>query len=130
MDFTRFLWLSDITNPAGELATYRFKLVPFGTTNSPFMLNATLDLHLSKFSSPVASDMKANLYADNLISGCSSEDEVIDYYKQARSIMGRAVFTYVHGHQTVALSVQSLHKTTLMIPTQMLGSLVILALTC
>ena len=56
------------------------------------MLNATLDLHLSKFSSPVASDMKANLYVDNLISGCSSEAEVIDYYKQARNIMGRARF--------------------------------------
>ena len=78
MDYTRFLWLSDITNPSGELATYRFKVVPFGTTSSPFMLNATLDLHLSKFSLPVASDMKANLYVDNLISGCNSEDEVID----------------------------------------------------
>ena len=53
-DFTCFLWLSDITNPAGELATYCFKVVPFGTTSSLFMLNATLDLHLSKFSSPVA----------------------------------------------------------------------------
>ena len=56
------------------------------------MLNATLDLHLSKFSSPVASDMKANLYVDNLISGCNSEDKVIDYYKQARCIMKEARF--------------------------------------
>ena len=92
MDYTRFLWLSDITNPSGELATYRFKVVPFGTTSSPFMLNATLDLHLSKFSSPVASDMKANLYVDNLISGCNSEDEVIEYCKQARRIMNEARF--------------------------------------
>ena len=71
---------------------YRFKVIPFGTTSSPFMLNATLDLHLSKFSSPVASDMKANLYVDNLISGCNSEDKVIDYYKQARHIMNEAQF--------------------------------------
>ena len=92
IDYTRFLWLSDITKPTGELATYRFKVVPFGTTSSPFMLNATLDLHLSKFSSPVASDMKANLYVDNLLSGCNSEDEVIDYYEQARHIMGEARF--------------------------------------
>ena len=92
IDYTRFLWLSDVTKPTGELATYRFKVVPFGTTSSPFMLNATLDLHLSKFSSPVASDMKANLYVDNLLSGCNSEDEVIDYYEQARHIMGEARF--------------------------------------
>jgi len=57
------------------------------------MLNAaTLDLHLSKFSSQVASNMKANLYVDNLVSGCDSEDEVIGYYKQARHIISAARF--------------------------------------
>ena len=70
MDYPCFLWFSDITT-SGELVTYLFNVVPFGTASSPFMLNATLDLHLSKFSSPVASDMKANLYVDNLISGCN-----------------------------------------------------------
>ena len=56
------------------------------------MLNATLDLHLSKFSSQVAQDMKTNLYVDNLISGCNSEKEAIDYYKKARSILCEAKF--------------------------------------
>ena len=45
-DSTRFLWISDITNPSGDLQTYRFKVVPFGTSSSPFMLNTTLYLHL------------------------------------------------------------------------------------
>ena len=56
------------------------------------MLNATLDLHLSKFSSQVAQDMKINLYVDNLISGCNSEKEALDYYKQARSMLCEAKF--------------------------------------
>lgn len=72
-DSTRFLWVSDISNPSGTLTTYRFKVVPFGTSSSPFMLNATLDLHLKKFPSSVAKDMKYNLYVNNLISGCDSE---------------------------------------------------------
>ena len=92
MDYTRFLWPSDIANPAGDLATYRFKVVPFGTTSSPFMLNAVIDLHLSKYPSQVARDMKTNLYVDNLISGCNSEDEAIDYYQQSRCIMNAARF--------------------------------------
>ena len=92
MDYTRFLWPSDIANPAGDLATYRFKVVPFGTTSSPFMLNAVIDLHLSKYPSQVARDMKTNLYVDNLISGCNSEDEAIDYYQQSRCIMNVARF--------------------------------------
>jgi len=46
------------------------------------MLNATIDLHLKKFSSSVAQDMKENLYVDNLISGSNSEDTIINYYKQ------------------------------------------------
>ena len=81
MDYTRFLWPLDITNPASDLVTYRFKVVPFRMTSSPFMLNAVIDRHLSKFPTHVACDMKSNLYVDNLISGCNSEEKVLDYYK-------------------------------------------------
>ena len=60
-DSTRFLWVSDISNPFGTLTTYRFKVVSFGMSSLPFMLNATLDLHLKKFPSSVAKVMKSNL---------------------------------------------------------------------
>jgi len=43
-DFTRFIWPSS----TGEFITYRFAVVPFGSSSSPFMLAAVLDLHLSK----------------------------------------------------------------------------------
>ena len=45
-DYTRFLWLSNPEDPESEFDTYHFKVVPFGATSSPFMLNATLQLHL------------------------------------------------------------------------------------
>lgn len=56
------------------------------------MLNATPDLHPNKFLSQVAQDMKSNLYVDNLISGCNTEKEAVDYYKQARSMLCEAKF--------------------------------------
>ena len=91
-DYTRFLWLSDANNPGSALTTYRFKVVPFGTASSPFMLYAAIDLHLSKFKSPVAKDVKRSLYVDNVLSGRDSEKEIIEYYQQARTILKQANF--------------------------------------
>ena len=45
-DMTRFLWLSDPSNPDSPLCTYHFKAVLFGCTSSRFILNATLLKHL------------------------------------------------------------------------------------
>ena len=50
-----------------KFLTYRFTVVPFGSSSSPFMLAAVLDLHLSKVTSPVAADMKENIYVDNIL---------------------------------------------------------------
>ena len=91
-DYTRFLWLSTPSDPDSKLITYRFKTVLFGSTSSPFMLNATLQQHLNSFDTPIARDMKRNLYVDNIILGCNSEDQVVKYYREARTIMGQAKF--------------------------------------
>ena len=72
-DFTRCFWLSDPTNPESEFQVLRFKTVLFGSASSPFMLNATLHHHLEHYTSPVAEDMKDNMYADNVISGRDQE---------------------------------------------------------
>jgi len=91
-DFTRFLWLSDPNNPDSPFDTYRFKAAPFGTTSSPFMLNATLQKHLNQFSTPVAHDMKDNMYVDNILSGSDTEVKATQHYDEARSIMNEAKF--------------------------------------
>ena len=91
-DFTRFFWLTDPTDPSSQFCVYRFKVVPFGATSSPFMLNAVLQHHLKQHTSAMSHDMQANLYVDNVISGCDTEQEAVKYYKEARTIMSSANF--------------------------------------
>ena len=74
-----------------EFQAYRFRVVLFGAVCSPFMLNATLHCHLSQYRSSIAQDMLINLYVDNIVTGCESED-VILYYNTACSIMKDAQF--------------------------------------
>jgi hypothetical protein len=100
-DFTRFLWLSDPNDPDSPFDTYRFKAVPFGTTSSPFMLNATLQKHLERFSTPVAHDMKDNMYVDNILSGADTELNASKYYDESRSIITEAKFNLRSGPQIV-----------------------------
>jgi len=91
-DYTRFLWLSNLDDPESQFTTYRFKVVLFGSTSSPFMLSATLHHHLDLYKSPVSSDIKRNLYVDNVISGCQTEEDILSYYTTARTIMADAHF--------------------------------------
>ena len=91
-DFTRYLWLSNPENAESDFDTYRFKVVLFGSASSPFMLSETLRLHLSKYNSQLAHDMKQNLYVDNVITGCSTEELAIQYFYEARKIMFDANF--------------------------------------
>ena len=56
------------------------------------MLAAVLDLHLTKVGSQVAQDLKENMYVDNILSGCSTEDELEVYYKQSQELMSQANF--------------------------------------
>jgi len=89
-NFTRFLWP---IQPDSKLQVYHFSVVPFGSCSSPFMyIAAVLNLHLSKTHLPVAEDIKQNIYVDNILSGCDTEVEIMQYYAQAREIMGKAKF--------------------------------------
>ena len=56
------------------------------------MLGAVLDLHLSKFHNEVAMDMRDNIYVDNILSGCNTEEELLAYCRQSRDLMGQAKF--------------------------------------
>ena len=88
-DFTWFLWLSDPNNPDSPFDTNCFKAVPF-RTSSPFMLNAALQKRLNQFSTPVAHDMKDDMYVDNILSGSDINVNSTQYYNDARSIMNEA----------------------------------------
>jgi len=56
------------------------------------MLGAVLDLHLSTSPLQVASDMRNDLYVDNILSGCNTEEEIPAYYSQSRALMSQAKF--------------------------------------
>ena len=92
-DVTRFLWLSDPTDPDSPLDTYRFKAVLFGATCSPFILNAVLMKHLQRNQDNPAADVLArDLYVDNVISSFEEEEHLLHYFAQARDLMGKAGF--------------------------------------
>ena len=62
---------------------YRFTVAPFGSSSSPFMLAAVPILHLSKFNNEVVINMKNNMYVDNMLIGCDTEDEILSFYSHA-----------------------------------------------
>ena len=85
-DFTHSLWLSNPEDAKSDFDMYRLKVVLFESASSPFMLYVTLHLHLSKYNSQLALDMKQNLYADNVITGCYTEELPIQNFYEARKI--------------------------------------------
>jgi hypothetical protein len=60
-DATCFLWLDTTSNPESKFDVYYFKSVLFGASSSPFILNATIDKHLSQYDGSVVENMKKNI---------------------------------------------------------------------
>ena len=79
-DFTRFLWLSDPSDPNSKFDTYRFCRVLFGSVGSPFILFATLNHYLLQYNTPVSHNIQSNLYVDNIVTGFNSEEEMLQFY--------------------------------------------------
>ena len=59
----------------------------FGATSSPFILNATLNQHLTQSTDQVSTDMLRNLYVGDLACGTSDDGSAVNYYQDARSMM-------------------------------------------
>ena len=91
-DVTRFLWIKDISLPVNKenVRCFRFTRVIWGIVCSAFLLSAVILLHLSKYSDEISSDIQRNLYVDNLITGVSSTQDGIIYYKETKSIFEKA----------------------------------------
>ena len=96
-DVHRFLWDID-----GQVKVMRFLRVPFGNCSSPFLLNATIQHHLSLLpSSRTVTELQQNLYVDDFLSGCDSEDEICDMIRVAFDIMSQASTHWPSGGPTV-----------------------------
>ena len=85
-DVHRFLWQLD-----DDVMTMRFTRVPFGNCCSPFLLNVTIQHHLSSISlSPAANELQDNMYVDDFLSGVDSEAESGALIRNSISIMDQA----------------------------------------
>ena len=63
-DATRFLWLKDVDKSANNpdnLVVYRFCRVLFGAAPSPYLLNATIQHHLTKQDDWISEDLLYNV---------------------------------------------------------------------
>jgi hypothetical protein len=89
-DFVRFLWLKDPSDPKSDFESFRFRVIPFGASSSPFILLSVIKKHLQASSSPLAVDINENVYVDNLISGCETSEEAMDYFSEANNVLKEA----------------------------------------
>ena len=87
-DTQRFLW--DVN---GQIRTMRFERVIFGNTSSPFLLNATLKFHLSKFErTRTVKELTNNLYVDDWLTGADTEQELMNLKTEATQILNKGGF--------------------------------------
>ena len=103
-DCTRFLWPANPFDTQSTLKTYRFSSVLFGSTASPFLLNATLQFHLDCQNSELATELKENIYIDNLFVTSNVETELIDKKIKTENLLNSAGFS-LHEWESNAHSV-------------------------
>lgn len=92
-DVTRFLWFKDFKNPVindAHIQELRFCRVPFGVISSPFLLSATIESHLETYKTPLSSQLKENIYMDNVLSGSDNVQASIALYHEAKEIFSEA----------------------------------------
>ena len=107
-----------------SFVVYRFKSVLFGAVSSPFIFYATLYHHLQHYNAPLSNDIQSNLYVDNIVSGCGTETQAVEYYHNARGIMSSAGFNlraWVSNGQQLSTTAQQHKVADTSIPTNVLG---------
>ena len=91
-DATRFLCLKDPQRRASEdnLQVFRFKRVLFGASPSPFLLEATIQHYLKLKTNWLAQDLIGTIYMDSVLSGTTSTNTALEYYRTSRKIFREA----------------------------------------
>ncbi|XP_006817016.1 uncharacterized protein LOC102807264, partial [Saccoglossus kowalevskii] len=111
--FTKFLWLSDPTDIASPFKTYQFKAILFGATSSPFTLNAALRHLTDSYSdNPTAINLQKNLYVDDVVTGCDTPMQALQFYEQSTEMLATHVSERAYGASVYLVSE---HESTLVI---------------
>ncbi|UYV84618.1 hypothetical protein LAZ67_X002845, partial [Cordylochernes scorpioides] len=87
--FLRFLWWED--GKQENLRIYQHKKVVFGVTSSPFLLAATLKLHLEQYEREVIPLLKC-MYMDNCVNSVTSLEEAQVFQQQSIDLLSPAGF--------------------------------------
>lgn len=91
----RFLWLNDVNAEDPSIVIYRFARVIFGMNCSPFLLNATLQHHVSQYYEKVpfnADSLLAALYVDDWTSGAEDESKAYELYHETNECFSAGNF--------------------------------------
>ncbi|XP_075977746.1 uncharacterized protein LOC142977620 [Anticarsia gemmatalis] len=91
-DFQRIVWRED---PSKEIEDFRLLTVTFGTSCAPYLAVKTLHQVACDEGEiyPLAADrVMTDFYMDDLMTGCQSETEVIQIYKEMNSLLGKGGF--------------------------------------
>ncbi|XP_071128314.1 uncharacterized protein [Mytilus edulis] len=91
-DVARFYWLENPMDTESRLITYRFKVVLFGATCSPFMLSATLMKHFRDNPSTTSTELQRNLYVDNVLTSFTDKQSLLKFYTESRKLLSEAGF--------------------------------------
>ena len=91
--FLRFLWNAEPQDKVGRICELQFTRVMFGLTCSPYLLNATMQLHFDKHmhENPLLMKrIKSSFYVDDLICGGESATEVQELASLTVDVLGKA----------------------------------------
>ena len=100
-DALRFHWINTETK---EIETLRFTRALFGLGPSPFLLGGVIEQHLDTWTPKkpdVVSEIKKNLYVDDLISGGTTVSKAREMKQAATEIFADAAFELHKWHSSV-----------------------------
>ncbi|EFO84037.1 hypothetical protein CRE_17412 [Caenorhabditis remanei] len=97
---TMFIWLKDPSRPADDdnIQLYRFKVIPFGVSSSPFLLAAYIVFNLDNNPHDLNNEIKENLYVDNCLFCTNDKSEIASKIKGTKLIfqkMGMNLREYI-----------------------------------
>ena len=94
-DVLRFLWVNDISLEEPAIVVLRFAQVVFGVSSSPFLLNATINHHVKKFSfshPELVRQLLQSIYVDDIMFGGNSDEEAYNLYVQSKDVFRKGGF--------------------------------------
>ena len=94
-DYLRFLWFDDVFSKNPNIIIFRFLRVLFGLVCSPFLLNATIQLHMNQpgvYDPAFVQQFLRDLYIDDSTVGVHSNEEGFKFHQKAKSAMKDAGF--------------------------------------